>query len=111
MKLTHSIIRIWKARGQIVEGIRNSIFKKEDVEKIAHARMSICRRNKCGAYDPTGAGCLVAGTQPCCDERQGGCGCSLSVATRSLSKACPKGLWPAELSEEEEDLLNEKLAI
>jgi hypothetical protein len=54
---------------------------------------------------------MVPGTQPCCNEKMGGCGCSLGFKTRSLSSACPKGYWDAELNEHEEDQLNEKLAL
>lgn len=90
----------------------NSIFKKEDVEEIAAHRLSICKG--CNLFDNTGDGCIMPGTQPCCDERNGGCGCSLSLKTRSLSSECPHpdgAKWHAELSEEEEDKLNEKLGL
>lgn len=103
------MIRIWKSKNQILEGITNSIFKKEDVEQIAHERMQIC--NKCALLDMQGDGCMVPGTQPCCNEKLGGCGCSLGFKTRSLSSECPKGYWKAEMSQEEEDLLNKKLGI
>ena len=103
------MIRIWKSKNQILEGITNSIFKKEDVEQIAHDRMQICY--KCALLDMQGEGCMVPGTQPCCNEKLGGCGCSLGFKTRSLSSECPKGYWKAEMSQEEEDLLNKKLGI
>lgn len=103
------MIRIWKTKNQILEGIANSIFKKEDVEQIAHDRMQICY--KCALLDMQGEGCMVPGTQPCCNEKLGGCGCSLNFKTRSLSSECPKGYWKAEMSQEEEDLLNKKLGI
>lgn len=103
------MIRIWKSKNQILEGITNSIFKKEDIEQIAHDRMQIC--NKCALLDMQGDGCMVPGTQPCCNEKLGGCGCSLGFKTRSLSSECPKGYWKAEMSQEEEDLLNKKLGI
>jgi hypothetical protein len=54
---------------------------------------------------------MVAGTAPCCNEKLGGCGCSLGFKTRSLSSECPKGHWKAELTQEEEDKLNEKLGL
>lgn len=104
-----NIIQIWKSKGQIIEGIANSIFKKEDVEEIAQHRMQIC--NECELLDVQGDGCMVPGTQPCCNEKKGGCGCSLSLKTRALSSECPLGKWKAELTEEEEDKLNEKLGL
>lgn len=109
MSLKKNIIQLWKSKGQIIEGITNSVFKREDVEQIATHRMQICR--KCALYDMHGVGCMVPGTQPCCNEKAGGCGCSLGFKTRSLSSSCPKGKWKAELDEKEEDLLNEKLGI
>jgi hypothetical protein len=109
MSLKENIIKIWKAKGQIVEGITNSIFKKEDVEEIAKHRMSIC--HFCDLYTEDDKGCMVVGTSPCCNQDKGGCGCSLNFKTRSLSSECPKGHWKAELSQDEEDQLNQKLGI
>lgn len=109
MKLGENIIRVWKAKGQILEGIKNSIFRRDDVEEIAQGRMFICAN--CDTYDETGTGCLAPGTQPCCNQDKGGCGCSLKLKTRSLSSSCPKGHWQAEISQDEEDLLNTRLGI
>lgn len=109
MALKENIIKIWKTKGQILEGITNSVFRREDVEQIADHRMGICRR--CSLYDVKGDGCMVPGTGPCCDQTKGGCGCSLGFKTRSLSSDCPKGYWSSELSQEEEDLLNQKLGL
>lgn len=109
MNLKENIIKIWKAKGQIVEGIKNSIFKSADVEEIAQQRMQICEA--CQLYTIDDKGCIVIGTTPCCDQRQGGCGCSLGFKTRSLSSDCPLGKWTAELTQEEEDQLNQKLGL
>jgi hypothetical protein len=109
MSLKENVIRIWKTKGQILEGITNSVFKREDVEQIAEHRMTICRR--CELFDSLGKGCMVPGTEPCCDQTKGGCGCSLKFKTRSLSSACPKDKWNAEMSQEEEDQLNQKLGM
>ena len=109
MSLKNNIIQIWKSKGQILEGITNSIFKKEDVEEIAEQRKAICYT--CQLYTEDDGGCMVAGTSPCCDQRQGGCGCSLKFKIRSLSSECPLGKWKAELSQEEEDQLNQKLGL
>lgn len=109
MNLGANIFKIWKTKGQILEGIMNNIFKKEDVEAVAEYRMFICKN--CNLYDASGEGCMVPGTQPCCNEKLGGCGCSLSLKTRALSSECPLKKWKAEMSEEEEDKLNQKLGI
>ena len=109
MSLRENIIRVWKSKGQILEGVTNSIFKKEDVEQIAQQRMQICE--KCELLDMQGDGCMVGGTAPCCNEKLGGCGCSLTFKTRSLSSECPKGYWLAEVTQEEEDVINQKLGL
>ena len=109
MSLKENIIKIWKNKGAILEGISNSIFKKEDIEEIAQQRMEVCV--KCSLFDLQGVGCMIPGTQPCCNEKLGGCGCSLSFKTRALSSDCPKGYWKAELTQEEEDQLKEKLGL
>lgn len=108
--LRQNIIQIWKAKNQILEGIKNNVFKREDVEQVAKERMNICRQ--CNLYtEHDSQGCVVPGTYPCCNQRLGGCGCSLKLKTRSLSSACPKDKWMAELSQEEEDNLNKKLGL
>lgn len=109
MSLASNIFKIWKNKGAILEGIANNVFKKEDVEEIAAYRMSICK--SCRLYDEKGEGCIVPGTQPCCNETIGGCGCSLAIKTRALSSDCPFSKWKAEMTEEEEDKLNQKLGI
>ncbi len=98
-----NLIQIWKNKDQIVEGIKNSVFKSQDVEEVSKFRITICQT--CPSYDTTGINCAVPGTQPCCSE----CGCSLKFKTRSLSSECPKGIWKAILTEQEEDLLTKSL--
>lgn len=100
-----NLLEIWKNKGQIIEGILNSVFKKEDVEAIAASRIAIC--NKCDDLDTKGENCLAPGTQPCCSL----CGCSLAFKTRSMSSECPAGKWTSLMSEQEEDMLNEKLDL
>jgi hypothetical protein len=109
MSLKENIIKLWKTKGQILEGVTNSIFKREDVEEIAKHRMDICLF--CDLYTEDNKGCMVAGTTPCCNQELGGCGCSLGFKTRSLSSECPKEHWKAELTQEEEDLINQKLGL
>jgi hypothetical protein len=100
-----NLIRIWKERNKIAEGVKNNIFKTKHVEDIAFFRNEICR--VCEFIDTTGAKCAVPGTQPCCGE----CGCSLKLKTRSLSSDCPRGFWKAELTEQEEAIVNQQLKI
>lgn len=112
MSLKKNIIQIWKNKDLILEGITNSIFKKEDVEEIAKWRLEIC--STCPLFTHSDAGCMVPKTGPCCDMTKGGCGCSLGFKTRSLSSECPHPdgpKWKSEMNEYEEDLLNEKLGL
>ena len=98
-----SLIELWKKKGKILEGIKNSIFINDHVEEIADKRNAICQ--VCPDIDTTGHKCYVPGTQPCC----GVCGCSLKLLQRSLSSECENGKWKAVLSEEEADELNNHL--
>lgn len=110
MNSLNNLIHIWKAKGQILEAVANSIIKKEHVEAIAEERLSIC--TTCPLYDTTGNGCMVPGTSPCCNMMMGGCGCSLRLKTRSLSSPCPHpegSKWEAVTTQEEEDAINKTL--
>ena len=98
--------KIWENRSKIAEGIKNSIFKKEDVEKIAEHRMNICA--SCPDIDTEGNKCAIPGTQPCCGQ----CGCKLSLKIRSLSSDCgneKNPLWKAVITQDEEDKLREHM--
>ena len=99
------VIRIWKEKNKILEGIKNNIFKKADVEHIAAERMSVCEA--CPHLDIEGSKCVVPGTGPCC----GLCGCSLSLKTRALSAGCDDKRWDAVLSEEEQELVDRQISL
>ncbi len=103
MKTSQTLLQIWKNKGQILEGIKNTVFKKADIEDVFVSRMEICET--CPELDIAGSKCAAAGTQPCC----GNCGCSLRFKLRSMSSACPLNKWDAVLSQEEEDLLTNNL--
>ena len=98
-----AIKNIFNNRKQILEGIKNKLFKKEHVEVIAKNRWQICI--KCKSLDVKGDKCTMPGTQPCCGE----CGCSIAFKLRSLSSACPLNKWKAVLTEDEEDELNKNI--
>lgn len=102
-----NLIQVWKNKGQILQGIKNNIFKSEHVEEIAEQRLKICL--DCEFIDTEGSKCFIPGTQPCCGE----CGCKLSFKIRSLSSSCPlkEPKWKAVLSQEETELLNENLGL
>lgn len=88
--------KIWNARNEILEGIKNNTFKSEAVEVIAEERNKRCLG--CEFYDKDGVHCYVPGTNPCC----GSCGCSLKLKQRSLSSDCPEGYWEPVLTEDED---------
>ena len=101
--MKNNMIKIWKDKNAILEGIKNNVFRTAHVEEIAAARLDIC--GGCEMIDHIGKTCVVPGTSPCC----GDCGCALSTKTRSLSSACPKDKWKAVLSTKEADALTEEL--
>lgn len=98
-----NLIKIWKNKDKILEGIKNSVFTSEHVEEIAKERDSICQ--SCPFIDRSGSSCIVPGTQPCC----GKCGCSLHFKQRSLSSSCDDRRWDAVLSQDEDDNLTNSL--
>jgi hypothetical protein len=98
-----SLIKIWKNKGKILEGLKNKIFKDEHVEEIFQERRDICK--ECPNLNLAGDKCAVPGTAPCC----GVCGCSLDLLLRSLSSECEDGRWDAILSEDEENELHKTL--
>ena len=79
---------------KIAEGIKNKIFKKDDIEEIAQKRWAECKL--CPLLDKEGKTCAVSGTAPCSAD----CGCSLGIKMRSMSSACPKGRWKAVMPNE-----------
>jgi len=96
-------MEIWKDRGKIAEGIKNSVFRSEHVEEIASKRMDIC--NSCEHIDREGSSCFMPGTQPCC----GLCGCKLAFKIRSLSSKCDANKWDSVMSTDEEDELRKEI--
>ena len=106
--MAKSLRDVFNSRKQILEGIKNSLFTKDDVEEVAQERLSICEQ--CPKIDMVGKSCFVPGTQPCCSE----CGCKLKWKARALSEECPHPdgpKWHAILAPEEEEELNKQLGI
>lgn len=88
---------------QIYEGVKNKVFKSENVEKVADIRWLICK--DCDDLDIKGNKCAAPGTQPCCAD----CGCSLSIKLRALSSSCPKNKWDPVIKEELEDFFKKQV--
>jgi hypothetical protein len=81
----------------ILEGITNSIFVKEEVEKIANERYEICKvcphmsaNNKSPEFL---AGNYYSEIRP--DEHCTHCACNIHAKNRSLHTSCPVGKWDA----------------
>ncbi len=91
---------LWKNKKLIIEGMKNSIIKKEVVEEVASERMKVCK--ECPHMDTKGDSCFVPKTQPCCSL----CGCTLNFKLRALSAECDDKRWPSLMTEDEEDELN-----
>lgn len=94
------LLKIWKSRKQIWEGIKNTWIRHPKIERIAYDRLAICE--DCDLIDRKGSKCVLPGSQPCCGE----CGCKLTLKARSLSSECPhpKGAkWKALMTDEEQD--------
>jgi hypothetical protein len=98
---------IFQNRDKIWEGLRNKMFKKEHIEIIYNERLEICKG--CESYDVEGVGCSLKGSQPCCNIKNGGCGCSLSIKLRSLSTDCPKKKWLAIVQKQEESMIKAQI--
>ena len=90
---------------KIAEGIKNRIFKRDDVEAIAKMRWMECKI--CPLLDREGSSCAVNGTQPCCSD----CGCSIGLKIRAMSSDCPKGRWKAIMPEEMENELKKQIYL
>lgn len=107
-----SLLRVWKSKGQILEGIVNSVFKHDDIEQVALERAAICESNQCGLYDHDGSSekAFVKGSPACA-----GCGCNIALKTRCMACDCflkengQEPLWTAVLSAAEEQVLRERL--
>ena len=107
-----NLVKVWKAKGQIIEGIVNNVFKQDHIEEIAAERLAICSSNLCGLYDEDGSSeqAAIKGQAACA-----GCGCSLKLKTRCLSCHChlkdikQHPLWEAVISPAEETILLERM--
>lgn len=103
MKKINQLIRAFGNLPAIYEGVKNKIFKQEEIEEIAAIRWSICQ--KCKYFDFIGTNCAIPGTQPCCSD----CGCSISLKIRAMSSDCPKGRWQAIMTPQMEDELKKQV--
>lgn len=87
----------------IIDGIKNSIFVREEVEKIAQTRLEICNscpRNSANKskefFEPAK---YYSTLRP--DDHCSECACNIHAKTRSLHTSCPIDKWSAVASKEE----------
>lgn len=90
----------------ILEGAWNSVFVKEEIERIATRRIEICKACPHNSdYAKTHRG--YSSIRP--DFHCTICKCDLYMKTRCLSCECPIKKWVVEVSDEEDLKIQEKL--
>lgn len=90
----------------ILEGVINSVFVRESIEKIAEERTAICRGCPVNSDIAKKNGYTTFRPDFHCTN----CGCDIHFKTRSLSQVCPLGKWKAEITQEQENELDKKLS-
>lgn len=89
MTLKEKIQLAWKNKGQIAEGFYNAyVSASPEVKEEALKRLTLCRSNQCGLYNPKGENnetlkAVFPGKESC-----GGCGCDLYAKTHAMSAHC-----------------------
>lgn len=82
---------------EIIEGVKNSVFVNEEVEKIAKERYEICKQcpffsgNQDKPWMNPIEGPYYSKLRP--DEHCTVCACNIHAKNRSLQSSCPKGKW------------------
>ena len=88
---------------QIYEGWKNNLLPasdmKEEIERISKERLDICK--SCPNHSSN-----HKTVRP--DEHCVSCGCTLSAKTKCLSCECPIFKWVAVLSDEQQDVIEDK---
>ena len=87
----------------VIEGIANTMFVKEEVEKLAEVRYSICkacpRLSTNVKNNNTEPGKYYSVKRP--DEHCTSCACNIHAKTRSLHTSCPEKKWLSVANKEE----------
>lgn len=110
MNLKDKLQLAWKNKGVIVEGFYNAYIScSDEVKQEALRRLTICRENKCGKYDPHGESerAVFKGKESCAQ-----CGCATYEKTHAMSAYCPLRdigevpLWEELITHEQEMEIN-----
>lgn len=91
----------------ILTGAYNSIFIKEEIETVAKEREKIC--DECEWNSETITKKLPKTILKRPDVHCTMCGCNIHLKTRVLSENCPNNKWLAEVTDEEDDKIQEML--
>jgi hypothetical protein len=83
----------------IIGGLYNSIFIKEEVEKVAKERLNICDHCEYNSENAKLRGYKTIRPDVYCTD----CSCNLKLKTRYLSESCPREKWMAVASDEEDE--------
>ncbi len=77
--------KAWDNRGDILDGVKNSIFVNNQIEALYEERNEICKSNVCGYYDPEGRSeaAVFPGERSCA-----ACGCKLEWKLRAPGSNC-----------------------
>lgn len=91
----------------ILEGAKNSIFIKETIEIVAKERLKICELCEYNSNTAKLRGYKAIRPDYHCID----CTCNLNWKTRVLSEQCPLSTpkWDAEVTDEEDKAIQEKL--
>lgn len=81
------IKQIWQNRGIILEGIKNRLFARGKVKRIAEKRLAVC--NVCQYNSSNSAKSSYKVPFKHCTL----CGCSLNIKPYAMESECPKKFW------------------
>lgn len=97
-----SLKDIWQSRKAILEGIKNTVFPNESVERIAEYRLSVCATCNYHSNNAKSRGYITSRLDVHCTY----CSCPLATKARALSKGCPINKWTAVLTADQQSRLD-----
>jgi hypothetical protein len=89
----------------ILTGAFNSVFVKEEIERVAKERERICEQCEWYSENAKLRGYKTVRLDSFCTD----CLCNIHMKTRVLSEQCPMKKWLAEVTDEEDDKIQEML--
>lgn len=109
MNLKDMIPKIWANKAGIMEGIKNRVFKKKDIEDLSEYRLNVCstciwnsNNIKDKEYKDLDSSITDIKSESYIEDSKKrpdlhcvNCSCNLGLKTRCLSCVCPIGKWKA----------------